>query len=167
MKLSVSRLDASGGSDGQQQSPAAVSVRSCQSPETAAPAPRPCRTTSPIAVCACPSAGGGTGSASSGGAARYTPRPGPEPGAAARSPAGSCSVRPSGSSIEWGSLPPPRATSWVCFVPSAPLSSIGDRPEPGGRWPVAESAERGGKSHGQDRHFLPVLFSPQVLDGLS
>jgi len=35
---------------------------------------------------------------------------------------------------EWGSEPPPQATSWVCFVPSAPLSSIVTRqsiPAPG------------------------------------
>jgi len=52
--------------------------------------PRPCRTASSIAACACLSAGGGTFSASSVGEARCTPPPRPEPGAAARSPAGSC-----------------------------------------------------------------------------
>jgi hypothetical protein len=79
----------------------------------------------PRAVRTC-SAGGGPGSASSGGAVRCTPQPGPELGAAARPPAGSCHRPASGRADRGanGSVPPPRATSWVCFVPSAPFSSI-------------------------------------------
>jgi hypothetical protein len=33
-------------------------------------------------------------------------------------------IRQRGSNVEWGSAQPPRATSWICFVPSAQLNSI-------------------------------------------
>jgi hypothetical protein len=78
--------------------------------------------------CAHPSAGEGSGSASSGGAVRCTPRPGPEPGAAARPRAASCYRSASGRAdrasnrgrCHHGQLPGSASFHWHRSVRSSP-----------------------------------------------